>query len=302
MLTLKVLHTCPSQRNTLLSSLGSIDPCVSKVIKFDVMDVKPRLPYHVAFQIHVEYTKNSIKHTIIDEGVAMCVMSLTYWKAIGSLNLSQYMNMLTTFDGRSFKAHIILSTFLVQLGGKTVEVDVDMFDAPLDYNLLLGSNWTYSMIAVMPSVLRTLCFPHEGKIMMIDQLSFAHASPNASFIPLIPMIDNTWQATEDIGFRMYSSLMGIFDFMAPIHHIHSISNKSSSSMSSIPFHTFYFNDTWTLPSPTMSFKVQLHIGMEMSLSITEVVYQAILITNANPDPFSSRENKEDPVLKPVWAV
>jgi hypothetical protein len=90
MSTLEVLQTCPSQRNALLSALGSLDPCGSKVIKFDVMDVKPCLPYHVAFQIHVDYSKYTIKCIVIDEGIAMCVMSLTCWKAIGSLTLSQY--------------------------------------------------------------------------------------------------------------------------------------------------------------------------------------------------------------------
>jgi hypothetical protein len=29
-----------------------------------------------------------------------------------------------------------------------VEVDVKVVDAPLDYNLLLGCNWTYAMTAV----------------------------------------------------------------------------------------------------------------------------------------------------------
>jgi hypothetical protein len=48
---------CPSQRNALLSALGALEPSGSKIIKFDVMEVKPRLPYHVAFQIHVEYSK-----------------------------------------------------------------------------------------------------------------------------------------------------------------------------------------------------------------------------------------------------
>jgi hypothetical protein len=51
MSTLEVLQTCPSQRNALLSTLGSLEPSGSKVIKFDVMDVMPHLPYHVAFQI-----------------------------------------------------------------------------------------------------------------------------------------------------------------------------------------------------------------------------------------------------------
>jgi hypothetical protein len=64
--------------------LGALDPCGSKVIKFDVTDIKPRLPYHVAFQIHVEYTKITIKRIVIDEGASTSVMSLACWKAIGS--------------------------------------------------------------------------------------------------------------------------------------------------------------------------------------------------------------------------
>jgi hypothetical protein len=66
--------------------------------------------------------------------------------------------MLTDFDGHSFCPHGILPAFLVQLGGKMVEVDVEVVDAPLDYNLLLGRNWTYAMTAIVSSVFRTLCF------------------------------------------------------------------------------------------------------------------------------------------------
>jgi hypothetical protein len=43
----------------------------------------------VEFQIHVEYTKITIKRTIIDEGATTCVMCLTCWKSIGSPTLSQ---------------------------------------------------------------------------------------------------------------------------------------------------------------------------------------------------------------------
>jgi hypothetical protein len=96
------------------------------------------------------------------------MMSLTYWKSIGPPTLSQSLNMLTTFDGRYFCPHDILPTFLVQLGGKTMEVDVEVVDAPLDYKLLLGCNWTYAMTAVVSSVFHTLCFPHVGKIVTID--------------------------------------------------------------------------------------------------------------------------------------
>jgi hypothetical protein len=117
---------CPSQRDALLSSLGSLDQCGSKVIKFDVTNVRPRLPYHVEFQIHVEYTQITIKLTIIDEGDATCMMFLTYWKSIISLNLSQSMTMLTAFDGHSFQPHKIIHAFSVQLGGKNFQDNIGM--------------------------------------------------------------------------------------------------------------------------------------------------------------------------------
>ena len=71
-----------------------------------------------------------------------------------------------------------------------MEFNVEVVFAPLDYNLLLGCNWTYDMTTIVSSIFRTLCFPHEGKIAMIDQLSFAHTSPSASVGPSVPVIDN----------------------------------------------------------------------------------------------------------------
>jgi hypothetical protein len=89
---------CPSKRNALLSSLGDLESSGSKVIKFDVMYVKPHFPYHVSFQIHVKYSKYTIKCAIVDEGTVTCVMYLACWKDLGSLTLSKSLNMLTTFD------------------------------------------------------------------------------------------------------------------------------------------------------------------------------------------------------------
>jgi hypothetical protein len=152
----------------LLSALGALDPSGSKVIKFDVTDVKPCLPYHVAFQIHVGYSKYAIKRAVVDERTVTCVMSLICWKALGFLTLSRSPTMLTTFDGCSFHPHGILPAFPVHLGGKMVEVDVKVVDAPLDYNLLLGRNWTYDMIVFVSFVFCTLCFPHDGNIMTVD--------------------------------------------------------------------------------------------------------------------------------------
>ena len=46
--------------------------------------------------------------------------------------------MLKAFDGHVFKLHRIVPSFPIMLGGKTVTVEVEVVDAPIDYNLLLG--------------------------------------------------------------------------------------------------------------------------------------------------------------------
>jgi hypothetical protein len=64
-------------------------------MKFDATEVKPHLPYHVAFQINIMYTKHIIQRTIIDEGTSTCVMSLSCWKSIGSPELTPSPTLLT---------------------------------------------------------------------------------------------------------------------------------------------------------------------------------------------------------------
>jgi hypothetical protein len=46
--------------------------------------------------------------------------------------------MLKAFNGSGFKPYSVLPSLLITLEGKTVQVVVEVFDAPLDYNLLLG--------------------------------------------------------------------------------------------------------------------------------------------------------------------
>ena len=136
----------------MLSSLGINDDNSSSVIKFETMGLQPRLPYYVSLLIHVECLNMTIKHTVIDEGVASSVMSLSCWKGLGSPELYKSTTMLTSFDGRSFWPHGILPSLKVHLGGKPVMIEVEVVDAPLDYNILLGRNWMYSMQAVASSL------------------------------------------------------------------------------------------------------------------------------------------------------
>ena len=140
--------------------------------------------------IHVECLNMTIKCIVIYEGAAASVMYLSCWKGLGSPELSKSVTMLTTFDGRSFKQHRILPSLKFRLGGKTVAIEVKVVDVPLDYNLLLGRNCMYSMQAVASSLFRVVCFPFNGKIVTIDQMSFKNPSVIASSGASIPIIEH----------------------------------------------------------------------------------------------------------------
>ena len=62
----------------------------------------------MSLSIHVECLNMTIKRTVIDEGIAASVMSLSCWKGLGSPELSQSATMLTAFDGISFQPHEII--------------------------------------------------------------------------------------------------------------------------------------------------------------------------------------------------
>ena len=58
-----------------------------------------------------------------------------------------------------------------------VNLDVEVVDAPLDYNLLLGRSWSYTMTIFVSSISHLIMFPHKGKNIKIDQLSYYSSDP-----------------------------------------------------------------------------------------------------------------------------
>jgi hypothetical protein len=42
---------------------------------------------------------------------------------------------------------------------------------PLDFDLLLGKYYFYAMKAIVSTLFRVIYFPHDGRIMTIDQIS-----------------------------------------------------------------------------------------------------------------------------------
>jgi hypothetical protein len=132
-------------------------------------------------------------------------------------------------------------------------IEVEVVDAPLDYNLLLGRSWTYSMHAVVATVFWVLLFPHEGRIMTIDQLSFSRPDPSSG-ASTVPMIDNPQPDIVNVGVGLCPPLMGTFDYPPPSNDVKMISVVPDQPKAEIfqvsSFCTTYFNDLWTLPSPS----------------------------------------------------
>jgi hypothetical protein len=91
---------------------------------------------------------------------------------LGYPQLVSVMQNLLAFNRRTSHPLGILPQFPVTLGGKTVFIDVMVVQDPLDFDLLLGRDYVYAMKAIVSTLFRVIYFPHDGRIVTIDQLSF----------------------------------------------------------------------------------------------------------------------------------
>ena len=130
MSALEVLQSFPTQRKDLLAVIGAQDSTESNMISFDIDNHKPRLPYYVSIQIQVSHTGSSILRTTVDEGTSTCVMSINCWRGLRSPTLIPSPMVLKAFDGCTFQPHGIIPTFSIELGGKTIELEVEVVYVP----------------------------------------------------------------------------------------------------------------------------------------------------------------------------
>jgi hypothetical protein len=292
MSALEVLQHFPSQRRMLLAAIGTYLES-SYNITFNLDNFKSRLSHQIAFQIDVVVHNQQIHRTILDEGASTCVMSLVCWKGLKSPILNKSPTMLHAFDGWGFHPHGLLQSLSVQLGGKTVSVDVEVVDAPLNYNLLLGRSWFYSMTFVASSVFRCVQFPHQGKIVTIDELDFCILDARAPATNNIPFLGDhkiTYESVS-VGLLKYSTLMGTFPAPLPptMHHITIVNMISTTTYQSLE--SF---DPWIVPSP-LKFNA---LGDTMPLSPAEASY--VVIKSASPSSDDQHLLAPDPYLMPSW--
>jgi len=225
-----------------LSAIGVIDIQDSNLIIFDLENITPRLPHEMAFQIPTLVKNRPCFRTVIDEGASTCIMSIQCWRSLGSPTLNQSPTILKAFDGCGFHPFGIIQDLPIGVEGKTVNLDVEVVDAPLDYNLLLGRSWSYTMTVVVSSIFRLIKFPHNGKIITIDQLTYFSSDPASS--ESIQHVGKTTIPYKDFGIGLIkdSGLLGTFSFPPP-----NVS-PSTTTIHMISSNTIVLDDPWGVPS------------------------------------------------------
>jgi hypothetical protein len=173
-------------------------------------------------------------------------MSLNYWKDIISPSINQSYNTLKYFDVRGFKPYGVINALPIILEGKTVTVEVEIVDASLDYNILLGHSWVYAMPTVVSTLFFVLHFPHQGKIVTIDQLAFFNSNSHIGSVHFVEKI--TCSSYENVGVVLLkdSTLLGTFPLQPPnispfFAKINMISTGIGKSLGSY--------DPWVIPTP-----------------------------------------------------
>jgi hypothetical protein len=132
----------------------------------------PRLPSHIPFQIIVQVCGRDVPRTLIDEGSSVSILSSFAWQALGCPPLAPVTQNLLAFNRRTSQPLGTLPQFPVTLGGKTVFIDIMVVQDPLDFSLLLGRDYVYAMKAIVSTLFRVISFPHDGRVVTVDQLSF----------------------------------------------------------------------------------------------------------------------------------
>ena len=146
-------------------------------------------------------------------------MSASVWKQLGSPDLAPSTITLRAWDGHASQPIGLFRNCPITLAGKTVCVDVEVIDTPLDYNILLGRSYTYAMSAVPSIVFCKMSFPHNGKIVTIDQLTYHEPKSQTSPETTISSIANkqTVDCLTSVFPSVYkdSSLLGTFLGLPP---------------------------------------------------------------------------------------
>jgi hypothetical protein len=202
--------------------LGAVDPADTQLITFDLDCGEPCLPTLIAFQIQVKIRNIIVHWCIIDEGASTCIISKYIWQKLGSPELIPSAITLRAYDRQPSSPEGIFQNVPIEIGGKTILIDIEVIDAKLDYNILFGHSYMYAMKAVASSVFQTMMFPHNGKIITIDQVSHYEPNPSTNIDNILPLNHTNHKAHPliEMGPEIFKdpSLLGNYHGTPPLLH------------------------------------------------------------------------------------
>ena len=138
--------------------------------------------------------------------------------------------------------------------------------------------------------------------MTIDHMSSDNFGSFASSRLNIPTIYNSYLEIDNVCVRVYPSLMGNFNILAPILATSCTPHGGSSPLSLVSFIIMYLDDPWNLPSLSNSDEDTILTRVEMPLSVAKTAYHDIIDYIVDLGPDSSRTEEEDIFALPVWKV
>jgi hypothetical protein len=171
--------------SSVLSEHGEISltlrtpPPSPRMVSFDWNElVELHLPSFAPFQIRVEVKSKQIYRCIVDEGASTSSLSSLAWKYLGSTELVSTLHELLDFDRRPSEYLGILPQFPISLGGNIFLVDIRVVQGSLDLNIPFGHDYVYAMNVVVSALFRVMHFPHNERIVTINQLAYDNHHPN----------------------------------------------------------------------------------------------------------------------------
>jgi hypothetical protein len=91
------------------------------------------------------------------------------------------------YDGHPSQPKGLYQNFLVQLTDKTILIDIEVINIPLHYNILFGRSYMYAMKFFDSLVFYTIMFPHNMKVINIDQLIHYEPQPMSNLDNILPL-------------------------------------------------------------------------------------------------------------------
>jgi hypothetical protein len=169
-------------------------------------------------------------------------MSKTVWQKLDSPELIPSSITLRDYDGHPYSPQGLFQNVPVEFEGKTILIDIEVINAPLNYNILFVHSYMYAMKAVASSVFQMMMFPHNRKIITIDQVLHYEPNPSSNINNILPFVhtnSNTYPLIEMTP-RIFKdpSLLGTYHEAPPLIHPSSqvcvISSNGTNTGDTIP--------------------------------------------------------------------